>query len=120
MVYTEGQNGNNQLVYSETILCLNKEDNIIFEVKNDYLDYKFKFIFRNDGEKYSTTYFPDETNRELTYQLHNWDSNSYVEISKAIILRDDSFGNFLIKFRNQSLESKNHRKFTLTIWKPLN
>ncbi|RUT79111.1 DUF6864 domain-containing function [Ancylomarina longa] len=121
MIVSQNKNGQNRLlVYNESVLMPDKDDNLTFIIENENLNYKIRFTFSQEGEKYSTTFWEDSNAGYLHYQLNNWDSSTYVEVTKPVelkVLNSDS--KFWMKFRNQSLENKNHRKFQLSIWKEI-
>ncbi len=120
MVYTENKidNAKRLLVYSQTILLVDREDDLVFQIENEHLKYTIRFSFSDDGEKFSTQFWENKASRVLIYKLFKWDSPTYVEISKPVVLEDEQYGKFLLKFRIESLENRNQRKFILNIWKP--
>ncbi len=119
MIYTQGNDGiKKQLIYNESVLLINKDDYIYFEIRTTDFAYDVKFTFSQEGEKLTTTYWADLENKYLHYQLNNWDSNTYAEVSSPVELKvigDDS--RYYMKFRNTSAENINHRRFEICIWK---
>jgi hypothetical protein len=109
------------LIYQNSILTLDKDDSFTFIIENEYLNYKIRFNFSDEGKKFSTTFWEDPEKGYLLYQLNNWDSSTYVEMSNPVeikVLNNDS--KFWMKFRNYSIENKNNRKFEINIWKEIN
>ncbi|MCL1678375.1 hypothetical protein M2T92_05020 [Elizabethkingia miricola] len=107
------------LIYNDSILMLDKNDDIIFELNDDILKYNIKFSFNEEGEPYSTNFWKDDEKKTLHYSLNNWDSSTYVEITKPILIEEIGGTKIWMKFRNQSLQNKEHRKFNISIWKEL-
>ena len=48
------------LIYNNSILMLDKNDDIIFELNDDILKYNIKFSFNEEGEPYSTNFWKDD------------------------------------------------------------
>jgi hypothetical protein len=119
MVFAKSKDGTQRLlVYQNSLLAVDKDDSLTFSIENEHLNYKIRFSFSSEGEKYSTTYWESEETGYLHLQLNSWDSTTYVEISKPILLKvKGSDVKFWLKFRNQSIENKPHRKFEISIWK---
>jgi hypothetical protein len=119
MVLATGKDGINRiLVYQNSILLVDKEDELTFIIDNEHLKYTVRFKFSDQGDKYSTSVWESKENRMILYQLNNWDSSSWVEISKPVTLSvPDEPSTVWIKFRNISNESKSYRQFDLTVWK---
>lgn len=119
MVISQGKDGvSKMLVYRESVLTLEKDDSLTFTINNEHLQYTIKFTFSTEGEKYSTTYWEAKDGNYLHIELHNWDGNTYVEVTKPIEINvplGDS--KVWMKFRNYSNVNKNHRKFDLSVWK---
>jgi len=118
-VYSVGKDGTRKiLVYNNSILTINKNDSIVFKIKNKNLEYEIEFGFSQEGEKYSTTYWENPEKKYLRFQLHKWDSDTYVEIIVPVELAvPDSESKFLMKFRNTSTKKSKHRRFEISIWK---
>lgn len=106
------------LIYQQSVLLMNKDEVLIFEIDTPELKFNLTFSFSPEGDPFSTTFWEMPEANFLKYQLNRWDSNTWVEISKPILLRvKDSTENFWLKFRNNSQSEKNIRKFEVTIWK---
>lgn len=118
MVYTVNRvsGKKNILIYNNDLLLLSKDDDVIFKLDLENFKYEIKFSFSDEGESYSTTFWRNTESKTLHYMLHKWDSSTYVEISKPILIEESEAGKFWMKFRNQSLENKEHRRFNLSIW----
>jgi hypothetical protein len=119
MVYAKSKEGIRRiLVYDKNVLLVDKDDEITFIINNEYLDYTLRFRFTDKGEKYSTNVWEDKKEKLLLYQLNNWDADTWVEISKPVLLDvPDKIGKFWLKFRNVSSENKSYRNFIISIWK---
>ena len=121
MVISHSKNNKDKLlIYQKSILTLDKEDSFTFIINNKHLKYKISFDFSENGNKYSTTFWEDPEIGYLKYQLNNWDSNTYVEMSIPIEIKvPNSQEKIWMKFRNYSIENKNNRKFEINIWKEI-
>ncbi len=119
MIIAQGKDGiNKMLIYQKSVLTLSKDDSLTFIVGNEHLEYKIKFTFTKEGEKYSTTFWENVEEKYLHYQLNNWDDNTYVEVGVPVEIKlPQSESKIWMKFRNYSPENKNQRKFEISIWK---
>jgi hypothetical protein len=119
MITAKSKNGIDRLlVYHAVIMTVEKEDSLQVSIDNEYLKYVLEFTFSNEGEKYSTTYWEKAEANYLKYQLNKWDSTTWVENIKPVILKvNGSNEKFWLKFRNQSNENKEFRHFELSVWK---
>jgi hypothetical protein len=122
MIKTQSKDGTERiLILNETFLLIDKEDTIFIEIKNDELKFNLQFSYCSDGDPLSTTYWESLEENSLHYRLNNWDYNTWVEISKPVLLKvKDSSNNYWMRFRNDSQSGKNMRKFEVSIWKEVN
>ena len=121
MVISHGKNNVDKLlIYQNTILTLDKEDSFTFLIDNEHLKYNIRFEFSKEGKKYTTTFWEDPEIGYLKYQLNNWDSTTYVEMSVPVEIKvPNSKEKIWMKFRNYSVENKNNRKFEINVWKEI-
>jgi len=108
------------VIYSESVLALDKYHKLIFIVHNKEHNFKFNLVFDFDdkGEAFSTTFWETPEDNTLVYLLHKWDSPTWVEIGKPIELSGkDLNGQYFLKFRSHSFEGSPHRNFSITVWK---
>jgi len=106
------------LIYQNSLLVVDKDDDLIFEIDEPELKFTINFTFSSEGDPFSTTFWEIPDSNFLKYQLNRWDSITYVEISKPVLLKTkDSSAKFWLKFRNFSPPDNNLRKFDISIWK---
>ena len=119
MVYSFSKDGIKRLlIYQQTVLLVDKEDILTFEIDNEYLKFTLNFSYSADGDPFSTTYWENQEANLLHFRLNNWDHNTWVEISKPVLLKvKDSNTKFWMRFRNNSQPTKNLRKFEVSVWK---
>lgn len=73
MVLAESKDGTQRLlIYQNSLLAVDKDDILTFIIDNEHINYKIRFSFSTEGEKYSTTYWESEETGFLHYQLNSW------------------------------------------------
>ena len=106
------------LIYSETVLSIDKSDNLYFTIVKPGFSFNIIFDFDDNGKGLSSTYWEVPEKNTLFYLLHNWDSPPWTEISIPVKLNGHNLqGGFFLKFRNIAKENSQFRQFNLTIWK---
>lgn len=108
------------VVYSESVLTMNGTEQLFFNIINEKEKFQFEiaFLFSDDGEPLSTTFWETPEKNTLFYKLHKWVSPTWIEIAKPVLLKgQDLDGDYYLKFRSVCNNPNYHREFSITIWK---
>jgi hypothetical protein len=107
-----------RIILNETVLMLNKNDTLSFEVKDEKVRFKktINFSFSNDGDELSTTGNVADGGKVINIVLHKWDNSVGAEITEPIELKTENNKKVWLKFKTGAQSEYKFRFFNLTIW----
>ena len=104
-----------RLILNESIILLNIDDEIIFELSDKIINTKLIIVFSNTGEKIEAATFVSGDGRVVTLTLFKWNDFEYENIFPNIV--STKAGNKVyIKFKSTSSTINNFRTFHICVW----
>lgn len=108
-----------ELIFSEIIMPLGKNDNIIITLKRAE-NWKFEFIFTDDFTKPQYDIDQKIIGGIVTIKLNKWLSSSWVELTEPIFFHNSSLTTKIkIQFRTTLGETNKQRVFFINAWKTI-
>ncbi len=107
-----------RVIYNQSVLMVDKEDEISFFVKDEKLNYEttFNFDFSNEGEELKTTGTISDDGKTINLTLHKWLNSLGTEVTTPIELSTNIGKRIWVKFRTTAEKKNTFRMFHLTIW----
>lgn len=112
-----------KLIYNNNIILIDKNDSLSFDIRSITpidIEFKVKFIFSDEGEKYKASHKIDSEGKTLIITLHNWYSSGgrFIFTTKPWIIPTKS-GNLKLYLHFRTIAEKEgqfSRSFHLSIW----